>query len=192
MTQSTVSPGEYAVVSAGGDLIEIRSYSTATEVSTSNAKPKHYPVSRVTIAAGEEATSGLEAGVWIIRTPAKSLAVFQAEAIDKIDMAAEAARLRFITGGAGQAMTYQTKLDQAKRQQAGDPGPFPLLLASVDVEGDTVAEVAELVIATAEQWEPIGADIEKKRLTAKRDILAAGDAAAISAIVAAVVWPSPA
>lgn len=111
-------------------------------------------------------------------------------AIEQIDAAAEAARLRFITGGAGQAMTYQTKLEQARKLQAGEPGPFPMLLASVGVEGETVQDVAALVIATYDAWEPIGAQIENLRLTAKRDINEAS-ADAIPGIVAGIAWPSP-
>ncbi|MGO4665161.1 hypothetical protein [Bosea sp. 2RAB26] len=93
-----------------------------------------------------------------------------------IDAAAEAERLKYITPGAGQAMTYQPKADEARRladDQAPDPAGYPLLSAEVGITASTLADVGEAVMAAYQQWIQIGALIEAARLSAKQAIDAA-------------------
>ena len=95
-------------------------------------------------------------------------------ALESIDSAAEAARQRFITPGAGQAMTYLRKEQSARAYQAaGYSGNVPPLLAATAAgRGITAAQAAELIIAQADQWETIGAAIEKARESGKAAIAA--------------------
>ncbi|QGA56148.1 hypothetical protein [Brucella sp. 2280] len=110
-----------------------------------------------------------------------------------IDSAAEGERLKYITPGAGQAMTYSQKVVEAQAfKVASDPqaADYPILSSEVGITAATLAEVADVVIAAFRQWQQIGAVIEGIRLGAKRDVEAATDEAAARAIVDAIVWPS--
>jgi len=107
-----------------------------------------------------------------------------------IDAEAEHQRLRYITPGAGQAMTYARKVEQAKAALAAtDPQPehYPMLAASIGIDGADIAAVATTVIAMDAAWEQIGAAIEMARLAGKRAIDLAESAEAARAVV--VVWP---
>lgn len=108
----------------------------------------------------------------------------------QIDAAAEIERSRYITPGAGQAMTYQAKAAEAARFTAsGGAGDYPLLAAEVGITGATLAEVAGVVAAAHAQWLDVGAQIEASRLAAKAAVDAAVDAAATLAVTP--VWPAP-
>jgi hypothetical protein len=110
-------------------------------------------------------------------------------ALAAVDAAAEAARLRYITPGAGQALSYLRKEEEARRfvalsqndQAAATVGQFPMLAAALGADGDTIAAVAGVVLNRAAAWGLIGAEIERRRLAAKRAIGAAADEAAIAA-----------
>lgn len=111
----------------------------------------------------------------------------------RVDADAEAERLNYITPGEGQAMTYQQKVDEARAfKVTSNPkaADYPVLLSEVGITGETLSEVAEIVLAAFAQWQQIGAAIESIRLGAKRDIDTAEDEAAARAIVDAIVWPS--
>lgn len=107
-----------------------------------------------------------------------------------IDAAAEAERARYITPGAGQALTYNHKAQEAARF-ATDAAPkaadYPLLAAEVGITGATLAEVAGVVAAAHAQWLAIGARIEAARLAAKAAVEAAESEAQARAV--APVWP---
>ncbi|OEI84649.1 hypothetical protein BA060_02545 [Brucella sp. B13-0095] len=110
-----------------------------------------------------------------------------------VDTAAENERLKYITPGEGQAMTYQQKVDEARAfKAASDPkaADYPILSSEVGITAETLSEVADIVLAAFAQWQQIGAAIEAIRLGAKRDIDAAEDEATARAIVDAIVWPS--
>lgn len=124
---------------------------------------------------------------------ALSLSQLKADLNSKVDAAAETERLRYITPGEGQAMTYQQKVDEARAfKLASDPqaADYPVLFSEVGITAPTLAEVADIVLAAFAQWQKIGAAIESIRLGAKRDINAARDEAAASSIFDAVTWPS--
>lgn len=113
----------------------------------------------------------------------------------QLDYVAEAERLKYITPGAGQAMTYQAKAAEAKAFLAAadpDASEFPLLSAEVGITAPTLEGVAQIVSAAYEQWQLIGAAIEAARLGGKAAIEAAGNADAAQAAFDAVTWPSPA
>ena len=119
------------------------------------------------------------------------LATVKATARVRIDEAAERARLKYITPGAGQAMTYQQKAAEASAFMAdGDPQPerYPLLAAEIGITASTLAGVALVVSQANAQWAIIGAGIEAARLGAKAAVDAAIDAAAVHA-AADVIFP---
>ncbi|MGX5719943.1 hypothetical protein [Shinella zoogloeoides] len=110
----------------------------------------------------------------------------------RIDEAAELARLKYITPGSGQAMTYAEKATQARECLAAtDPleADYPLLAAEVEITASTLAGVAAVVVAAHSAWIGIGAAIEGTRLQAKAAVDAAEDAATVHAVADAIVWP---
>lgn len=122
-----------------------------------------------------------------------SLDAIKASLKSTVDSLAEIERLKYITPGNGQAMTYQQKVAEAQAFKATSnpqPSDYPILSSEVGITADTLDEVANIVLAAFAQWQQIGALIESIRLGAKRDIDAAEDEAAARAIVDAIVWPS--
>ncbi|MDH0366723.1 hypothetical protein [Brucella anthropi] len=113
----------------------------------------------------------------------------------QIDALAETERLKYITPGNGQMLTYQQKVAEAQAfKAASDPQPsdYPILSSEVGITAETIGEVANIVLAAFAQWQKIGAMIESIRLGAKRDIDNAEDEAAARAVVDAIEWPQPA
>ncbi len=111
-----------------------------------------------------------------------------------IDRDAEACRLKYITPGAGQAMTYQQKSDEAARYLAAtspSDADYPLLSGEVGVTAEDIAGVAAVIDAAFRQWQSIGSAIEAVRLRAKRDIDLAPDADAARAVFDTIAWPAP-
>lgn len=109
-----------------------------------------------------------------------------------VDNAAETERLKYITPGTGQAMTYQQKVAEAQGYKAATnpkPADYPILASEVGITAPTLSEVADTVLAAYRQWQQIGAGIEAIRLGAKREIDAAGTEAAARAVVDSISWP---
>lgn len=134
-------------------------------------------------------------GVWSF-APAEAPPLSEIKAALKaaIDAGAEAERLKYITGGAGQAMEYQQAAAEASSFLAAahptDPpaGTYPMLEASVGIDGDTLADVATVVATMFAQWQVVGSAIRAARLAAKQAIDLAEtieDARAVT-----VAWPS--
>lgn len=96
-----------------------------------------------------------------------------------IDAAAEATRARFITPGAGQAMTYLRKEAEAAAYLSDAAAPVPFLTAEADATGVAVADLAATVAARAAAWAAIGPRIEAARLAAKQAVSAAANAQAM-------------
>lgn len=92
-----------------------------------------------------------------------------------IDLQAEGIRGIFITLGSGQAMTYQQKLVEARlyvedNDVADDL--IPHIVAETEDEGITRLEKAQEIIQTAKAWTMISAEIDRRRLAAKRAVTA--------------------
>jgi len=120
-----------------------------------------------------------------------SLQVLRAKALAQVDAQAEAARLRHITPGAGQALTYERKRAEAEalvRDPAPAPQAYPFLRAEVGITADTLAGVAQLVRQRAAEWTRQAVAIERARLAAKRDIERANSPRALRQ-AAQVDWP---
>jgi len=110
----------------------------------------------------------------------------------QIDGEAEQCRLKYITAGAGQAMTYQRKFEQAERfisDSAPVPQNYPLLAASVGIEGDDLYQVAQLVLNMSAMWEAVAGQIETARLGAKALVATSETITDAEAVVAGIAWP---
>lgn len=109
-----------------------------------------------------------------------------------VDTTAETERLKYITPGAGQAMTYQQKMEEVRalaQDAVPDLANYPMLSAEIGVTAATLREVAAVVLAAYQQWQQVGAGIEGLRLRAKAAIDAAETvSAALEA--AEVTWPN--
>lgn len=122
--------------------------------------------------------------------PVADLAAIKITLKAAIDAQAETERLKYITPGHGQAMTYRQKVAEAQAfKAASNPqtADYPVLSSEVGITATTLGEVADIVLTAFAQWQQIGAAIEAVRLAAKRDIDAAEDEAAARAVVA--LWP---
>ncbi|NEW96654.1 hypothetical protein [Rhodopseudomonas sp. BR0G17] len=135
----------------------------------------------------------LDQGVWRPQTGTEALAIVKEALKAEIDAEAETVRLRYITAGAGQAMVYQQKGAEADRLAADtspDPAHYPILAASIGIDGATLADVAALVNATRAAWSAAAATIEAMRLGTKQAIDAAVSDTDARAARAAVAWPA--
>jgi hypothetical protein len=122
---------------------------------------------------------------------------------NRVEEDAERVRLRYITPGAGMAMTYAEKHQQAQAVEAMGEAPanaltpeqrtaqFPTLAASVGIEAPTLWGCALLVIQKYEQFAQLSGAIERTRLLAKKAISDASDPAAVVAAYGAITWPNP-
>jgi len=109
-----------------------------------------------------------------------------------VDRAAETERLKYITAGAGQAMTYQEKFAELVAYEA-DSNPlkanYPMMSAEIGITGSSLTAVAAAIRGAYDLWKLIGGAIEIARLKAKADIdKASTEPAARTA--ADVTWPS--
>ncbi|CDN52546.1 Hypothetical protein RG1141_CH01810 [Neorhizobium galegae bv. officinalis bv. officinalis str. HAMBI 1141] len=129
-------------------------------------------------------------------TPAPGPALDQVKVRLKaiVDADAEIERLKYITAGAGQAMTYQQKADEAREyleEDQPDAADYPLLTAEIGITGATIADVANVIIASFQQWQVIGGAIEAARLGTKAAIDAAETVDDAEAAANAIFWPAP-
>lgn len=128
----------------------------------------------------------------------------KAEFKAQVNQEAETARLRYITPGDGQTMSYREKLDEAKAclaayateqafTAANPPaGTYPLLESEVGIKGANPWKVAELVNTAFLAWKTAEAAINNLRLQAANDLDAAATVGAARTIVDAINWPRPA
>lgn len=93
---------------------------------------------------------------------------------DQIDQVAEMVRLKYITGGAGQAMAYQEKGEEAADYVAAnypaDLSGYPWMQAEVNATGKTASQAADDILAQKAAWISIGAQIEQQRLYGKEEV----------------------
>jgi hypothetical protein len=120
--------------------------------------------------------------------------------LSRVDDDAERVRMRYLTPGSGMAMTYAEKRDQANAvhgigqaaanalSEAERVAQFPTLAASVGLEGATLWDCAQIVIAKTEAWADLSHAIERTRLLGKKAISDASDAASARAAYEAIEW----
>lgn len=126
----------------------------------------------------------------------------QTRAAMLIDTDAERERLLLITPGAGQAMVYQEKKEEAARLQelvgSGtdladiDQSDFPFLSSEIGITGQDLTAVADAVVTQSTNWKLVSAAIEKVRLQTKSQIEAAEDVGTVRSIFDNVNWPTSA
>lgn len=128
--------------------------------------------------------------LWRLETSADRLVAMKAKRKVEVDLAGEMERLKYLTAGSGQAMTYAEKLKELDLFLA-DPDPqeadYLFLSTEIGITGETLADVAASVQARRDGWKPIGAAIEGVRLGTKMAIDAAATMAELDAIEP--VWP---
>lgn len=91
----------------------------------------------------------------------------------EVDRQAEVERLKYITPGTGQAMSYTEKRDEAIRaskEHSPDAADYPTLSADLGITANTIKEIATVVLDTYSQWKVVNRIIERKRLLAKKAI----------------------
>lgn len=156
----------------------------------------HPSIAGMLVVCDPEVTEGWSYDGETFRAPEHS--VVDLEAVKStckamIDAAAETERLKYITAGAGQAMTYQQKIEEV-RALAQDAEPeaanYPLLSAEIGITAPTLADVASAVLAAYQQWQVIGAAIERARLAGKAAVAASETAEAAMDVSTSVVWPA--
>lgn len=147
---------------------------------------------------------------------AAPLADRKAEAIARVDTEAEAARMLFITGGAGQSQEYRLTEEQALAYVAAsyptpfgttfqtttyafvyaemqalndaDPTTYPM---TTQGEIDALAEtVADAIVAESAAWRTAAASIKRLRRAAKLVIDAATTHAEVYDAMQ-ITWPTP-
>ncbi len=122
----------------------------------------------------------------------QGISAVQRAAKRQVDAAAGRARARYITVVPGQSETYTAKALEAERYIA-DGAPtdltgYPLISAEMAAFGYTSGtQAANAILAMRAQWLQVGAQIERIRLKAKRDIDAATDVATIASVRAQAV-----
>lgn len=91
-----------------------------------------------------------------------------------IDNTAERIRLKYITGGAGQALVYNEKGEEAADYiAAGSPvdlANYPFIQAEVNATGKSATQCANDILAQKAAWITKGAQIEQVRIGAKTTI----------------------
>jgi hypothetical protein len=101
----------------------------------------------------------------------ENLAIAKRAAAEQIDRQAEAARLRVITGGVGQAWSYQQKSDEAARYiAAGEPqdaSAYPWVEATAEGRQITPSAAAHLIADRAAEVQRVFVAIEGAREAAK-------------------------
>lgn len=111
---------------------------------------------------------------------------------------AEDARLKYLTAGAGQAIVYLQKVEQARAATAAlaanssatlAPATYPLLAATVGIDAQDIAGVAAVVLANNTRWLAAAAQIERTRATTRQAILNAASVTDAVAAAAGAVWP---
>lgn len=115
--------------------------------------------------------------------PPVDLSEIKASLKVEVDRLAELERLRYITPGNGQAITYQAKATEALRyEETEGAGDYPLLSQEIGITGANLSDVAAVVLGMYNQWLAVGGLIEKARLSTKHAIdLAETESAARSA-----------
>lgn len=123
--------------------------------------------------------------------------------MSQVDVDAENVRLRYITPGSGMAMTYQEKFAQAQAVSAmGETAAnsmsvedreaqFPTLSASVGIEAATLWGAAQRVLTAYAAFAQLSLVIERARLSGKKAVSDASDAAGVRAAYEAITWPTP-
>lgn len=120
-----------------------------------------------------------------------NLNAFKSAIKASIDTLAESERGKYITPGAGQALTYQRKVEEARSAMIEEnplPSDYPMLAASLGFDGNAIKEIAVVVLEMDKAWATAGGRIERVRIQAKNSVdLATSEDAAID-VLAMIDW----
>lgn len=153
--------------------------------------------------ASDEAKAAVAAYIAGLDPAAAALADAKRTAIASVNQAAESVRLRYLTPGAGMALTYQEKFAQANAvyglgEQAANAmseadrlQQFPILARSVGIECETLWACAMLVLERYQQFNEVAGTIEANRLTGIAAIKAAASVQGVQTAHEAIAWPTP-
>lgn len=98
-------------------------------------------------------------------------------AIENVENMSETARIRFITPGFGQMLTYEAKYSEALS------GGGPILNEEARALGKSVESVVTSVLEARDRWEKAGARIEAARMAAKKRLREASTASEAHEVV---------
>lgn len=130
---------------------------------------------------------------WDVAPPTNTIAEMRERTLLQINGRAELARMKFLTPGSIQMLTYIQKQDEAKAAN-NDPTPtaakYPMLAAMVGIDGDSIKNVATTVLAAADSWNRTSITIERTRRLAKRAAESATTSAELQAILDGLPWKS--
>lgn len=122
----------------------------------------------------------------------QDLSVVQKELCRRVDSAADSLQLEYITPGFGQAMVYQRKteeLSQLKADTKPDVKNYPLLSASIGIEGDSLSAIADVVEKATDLWVSAAKNIENVRLSSKKLIMSASKFGQAIDYYYGIQWP---
>jgi hypothetical protein len=189
---------QYALVSPDDQIVRVASN---VDPKTASVKPGFRWIAVETDGKRETDADTLSAPAYDAQTGRvvqvyvpPSLESYKSMLRGQVDAKAESLRLQYITAGQGQAMVYQRKAVEARAILSDanpDPANYPILSASVGIEGKDIAEVAALVRATEDAWAAIAAKIETVRLGGKAAIASAETLADAQAAYDAIDWTLP-
>lgn len=156
----TKSPHSVVTPEAGQAIVDITNFANKEDVPNAH---KDYTV----------------VGTDLVFSPIAPTVEQRTHAKREVDRIAEDARLRYITGGAGQATTYVYKAMECQKYKdagypaMGSPSEYPWIQAEMAATGGTAVQVADGILALAAAWETVGTSIETIRRTGKIAIDAA-------------------
>ena len=118
----------------------------------------------------------------------KELYAHRTDGVDKVNQMIGETRKKYITDIAGQESTYREKEEQARAYLAADPEPvdlkeYRMIQREVDATGWTPYQAAQVVLAIADQWRTLAADVEGLRRGYTVQVEAATSKAEIAALV---------
>lgn len=115
----------------------------------------------------------------VVAAPVLDLTALRTALAMVVDADAERVRQRFLTPGAGQALTYVRKEAEARAWHEDHAAPTPFLSAEAASRKMQLASVVAEVIGVADAWTFIGSQIEGLRMGAKRAVSSATTLGAI-------------
>lgn len=114
--------------------------------------------------------------------------------LQRVESTVAALHARYLAAGPGAALVYQHKCAEAAalaKDLKPDPANYPLLAATVGIEGATLAAVAERVRAKEREWLAAAAAIERTRKTARQSIEQAATVDEALKAFGAIRWEAP-
>lgn len=121
----------------------------------------------------------------------RPLAEVRTEAVARINREAGATRALYVTVATGQEGTYTAKEREARAyatDPAPDPARYPYLSAEATFTNSPIAAIAALILATADAWTAVNAEIEGRRRGALEAVKVAADVTAVAALFP-IPWP---